>query len=67
MSKPKIKTSQFPPSFLTVEQARIELQLSRAGIYRRLADGTIKCFRIGKLIRIPRVSIEKMASVEGEQ
>jgi excisionase family DNA binding protein len=49
-------------SFLTPDEVMVELSLSRSTLYRRLNDGSIPVIRIGKLIRVPRVSLERLAA-----
>lgn len=37
--------------FLTTEEVMERLRLSRATIYRRVNDGTLKCVKIGRRLR----------------
>lgn len=49
--------------FLTPEEVRVELGISRPTLYRRLSDGSIPSVRIGpKLIRVRRSALEGLAS-----
>jgi excisionase family DNA binding protein len=47
---------------LKVAEAARMLRISRATGYRRVADGTIRSVRLGRLIRVPRAAIEELLS-----
>ncbi|TMC13464.1 MAG: helix-turn-helix domain-containing protein [Chloroflexi bacterium] len=49
-----------PTAPLKVEEAARLLRISRATGYRRVADGTIRSVRLGRLIRVPRAAIEEL-------
>jgi excisionase family DNA binding protein len=45
---------------LTVREAGAVLKLSRATIYKRVAEGVIPTVRIGKLLRVPRAELDQL-------
>jgi excisionase family DNA binding protein len=47
---------------LTIPQAAAALNMSRATIYRRIEDGTIRAVRIGGLIRVPTSELERIVN-----
>lgn len=55
-------TDRVPPSdrmALTVEEAAIQIGISRALAYRWVSEGVLPAFRVGKVVRIPRRSLEE--------
>lgn len=46
------------------EEVQLELGIGRSTMYRLLATGTIPSVRLGKLIRIRRAELEKIAGIE---
>ena len=48
--------------FVTVNQTAELLGVSRLTIRRRISDGTINAYRVGRFIRIPRTELDKLLS-----
>lgn len=53
------------PEVLTVEEVAERWRCSRATVYNLLASGTLKGFKLGRGVRIPRESVERYE--RGEQ
>ena len=51
---------------LSVKQAAEALGISTETVYRKVADGTIPSFRIGRSIRVPSRYIEAITRLPGE-
>ena len=49
------------PEFLNVSQVAEVLRISRALVYSMIARGDLKAVRCGRLVRIPREALEKLA------
>ena len=62
MSKPK----QYPPGTgaITIKEVALILGISERTIAARVADGSVKAFKLGKLIRITRKTLESI--MEGD-
>ena len=58
---------------LTLREAAQALKLCRTSVYRRVKDGSIPTIRIGRLLRVPKIALERLLEtafggqpVEGE-
>ncbi len=54
------------PDFLSVEEFRIYLGIGRSTAYDLLRRGEVPCVRFGRVIRVPRASIEQYV-LKGQQ
>lgn len=45
------------PDVLTVQQVRSILRIGRVGVYKLLENGKIHSFKIGKIYKIPKISL----------
>ena len=45
------------PDVLTVHQAREALGVGRTGVYKRIDQGLLKCFKIGNAYKIPKSAL----------
>ena len=55
--------SNTAPTFLTVVEAADELKISERSLRTLIAAGEVRAMRLGKrIVRIPRVEIERLAS-----
>ncbi|MBR2215042.1 MAG: helix-turn-helix domain-containing protein [Selenomonadaceae bacterium] len=43
---------------ITVEELCVALMIGKNAAYRLLAEGKIRCFRLGRIWKIPRASLE---------
>jgi excisionase family DNA binding protein len=57
-------TTELKPAALTISEAGTALHMSRASIYRRIEDGTIRAVKIGSLTRIPVSEIRRLLDTE---
>lgn len=48
-------------TFLTIKQAAVYLQVSVHTIRRRIQDGSLRAYRVGKLLRIRTDTLEALA------
>lgn len=48
--------------FLTVDEAAAMLRISRRHLYELLAEGALRCVRLGRRVIIPRAAIEELAA-----
>lgn len=49
----------YKETLITVEELCEELMIGKNAAYQLLKSGKIKCFRIGRIWKIPRDSLEK--------
>jgi excisionase family DNA binding protein len=47
------------PDFLSVEEFRTYLGIGRSTAYDLLRRGDVSCVRFGRVIRVPRVAVER--------
>lgn len=59
--------SDYPKDYLTPEEAAYELDLTRTTIYNLLRNGKFPGFKVGKVWRIPKDSLEKMMYGQKQQ
>ena len=45
------------PDVMTVHQAREALGVGRTGVYKLIAQGLLKCFKIGNAYKIPKTAL----------
>jgi excisionase family DNA binding protein len=54
---PEVRVSEFPPQtgqvLVTAEEAARRLALSRATVFRLLADGSLRSITVGRARRVP--------------
>lgn len=51
----------------TVSQTSVELGISVATVWRRIADGTLETYKIGRLRRVKRASLDRLRGINGDE
>ena len=59
MKKSNDFTTASLPLVLSVEEAAAVLRIGRGAAYALVRAGTLRCIRVGRIIRIPRSAIEE--------